>query len=207
MLALFIYIVGHIMTSVKTKETMETLTGKIAKPKMEEALLTPNEYSRPQLALTKVRGVVIHYTANPGTTGWNNRDYFEGLKDTKAAKVSSHFIVGLDGTKIQCVPLNEIAYASNDRNQDTISIECCHPKKNGKFTEETYQSLVELTAWLCGTYNLKRSDIIRHYDVTGKNCPKYFVEHEDAWEEFRDDVFAYIEENKLSEKQAEEQMD
>ena len=26
------------------------------------------------------------------------------------------------------------------------------------------------------------------YDVTGKICPKYFVEHEDAWEQFKADV-------------------
>ena len=34
------------------------------------------------------------------------------------------------------------------------------------------------------TYHLKKDDIIRHYDVTGKICPKYFVDHEDAWNEF-----------------------
>ena len=32
---------------------------------------------------------------------------------------------------------------------------------------------------------------IRHYDVTGKDCPKYFVEHEDAWVQFRQDVQEY----------------
>ena len=34
--------------------------------------------------------------------------------------------------------------------------------------------------------------MIRHYDVTGKNCPKYFVEHEDEWEQFKKDVDAQI---------------
>ena len=33
--------------------------------------------------------------------------------------------------------------------------------------------------------------MIRHYDVTGKDCPKYFVEHEDAWVQFRQDVQEY----------------
>ena len=37
--------------------------------------------------------------------------------------------------------------------------------------------------------NLKEDQIIRHYDVTGKNCPKYFVENEDAWEMFKDNVW------------------
>ena len=38
-------------------------------------------------------------------------------------------------------------------------------------------------------------DVIRHYDVTGKNCPKYYVEHEDAWKQFKVDVADYIEKN------------
>lgn len=76
----------------------------------------------------------------------------------------------------------------NQRNEDTISIECCHPNEDGKFTENTYQSLVELTSWLCRYYNLTAQDVIRHHDVSGKLCPKYFVEHEDAWEQFRNDV-------------------
>ena len=98
--------------------------------------------------------------------------------------VSSHFIIGLDGEIIQCIPLNEMAYASNNRNRDTISIECCHPDESGKFNKETYDSLVKLVRALMKTYHLQSQDVIRHYDVTGKICPKYFVEHEDQWKEF-----------------------
>ena len=47
---------------------------------------------------------------------------------------------------------------------------------------------MELTAWLCNRFQLSSEDVIRHYDVTGKECPKYFVDHEDAWEQFRNDV-------------------
>ena len=156
-------------------------TKKVEKPEIEEEWLTSNKYSRPQIPLKTVNGIVIHYTANPKSDAMDNRNYFENLKDTHTTSVSSHFIIGLDGTIVQCIPLDEIAYASNDRNEDTISIECCHKKKNGAFTKETYQSLIVLTAWLCGEYDLKEEDIIRHYDVTGKNCPKYYVEHEDLW--------------------------
>lgn len=93
---------------------------------------------------------------------------------------------------MQCIPLNEIAYASNDRNADTVSIECCHKKKNGKFTKRTYSSLLELTTYLCKRYRLSEKNVIRHYDVTEKNCPKYFVEHEDAWHRFLSDVAAEL---------------
>lgn len=161
-------------------------------PDYQVELLTPNEYSRPQTAMEEVRGIVIHYTANPGTTAEQNRSYFESLKDTHETKASSHFVIGIDGEIVQCIPSSEISYASNERNSDTISIECCHTDKDGKFTEATYDSLVQLTAWLCGKFNVPVDEVIRHYDVTGKECPLYYVEHEDAWKQFKKDVQNYL---------------
>ena len=157
-----------------------------------EDFLTPNEYSRPQTPVEAINGIVVHYTANPGSTAIQNRNYFEGLKDGTGTYASSHFIIGLDGEIIQCMPLTEVAYASNERNTDTISIECCHPDDSGEFTKETYDSLVKLTSYLCMQYNLSTDSIIRHYDITGKICPKYFVDHEDKWIEFLSDVSSHI---------------
>ena len=82
---------------------------------------------------------------------------------------------------------------SNSRNIDTVSIECCHPDETGKFNQKTYQSMVDLCAWLCLKFDLNENDVIRHYDVTGKICPKYFVEHEDAWKQFKGDVGVKLE--------------
>lgn len=159
-----------------------------SKPDIDVQLLTVNPYSRPGEETDKIKGIVIHYTANPGAAAMSNRNYFENLKDTKETKASSNFVVGLDGEIVQCVPTWEVAYASNDRNNDTVSIECCHPDESGKFNDVTYRSVVQLTAWLCMKFELSEKDVIRHYDITGKNCPKYFVENEDAWEQFREDV-------------------
>lgn len=156
-------------------------------------LLEINEYSRPGTPLEQVNGIVIHYTANPGTTAAQNRSYFDGLKDTGETYASSHFIIGIEGEIIQCIPANEIAYASKDRNADTISIECCIPDETGKFADATYQSLIELVTWLMGRYELSAEDVIRHYDVTGKACPKYYVENEEEWLQFRQDILTYIE--------------
>ena len=147
-----------------------------------------NPYSRPSDALEQVNGVVVHYVANPGTSAEQNRDYFDGLADSGERSASSHFIIGIDGTVIQCIPLNEISYASNERNSDTISIECCHADETGKFSDATYESLVRLVKWLEETFDLEPEDVIRHYDVTGKNCPKYYVENPEAWEQFLKDI-------------------
>ena len=170
-------------------------------PELDVELLTINEYSRPAMALEQVNGIVIHYTANPGTTAIQNRSYFENLAETHETKASSHFVIGLEGEIVQCIPCNEISYASNDRNFDTISIECCIEDETGKFNGNTYNSLIKLTTWLMGRYDLSSEDVIRHYDVTGKNCPKYYVEHEEAWDEFKDDLLNYIEENGIEKEE------
>lgn len=155
---------------------------------VKSKFLSENEYSRPGIKLKKVNGIVIHYVANPMTTAQNNRDYFEGLAISHQTYASSHFVVGLKGEIVQCIPLNEVSYCSNNRNEDTISIEVCHPKEDGKFKKVTYKSVVELTAYLCNIYGLSEEDVIRHYDVTGKICPKYYVEHPEAWIKFKKDV-------------------
>lgn len=151
---------------------------------IDEQLIQTNGSARRGKKLEEVKNIVIHYVANPGTTAKQNRDYFNN-DDTK---VSSHFVVGLEGEVIQCIPLDEISSATNDRNVDTISIEVCHPDESGKFADATYESVVKLTAWLCKKYNLTQNDVIRHYDVTGKDCPKYYVEHPAAWKQLQEDI-------------------
>lgn len=154
-----------------------------------EDFLTVNPYSRPGTPLKKIEGIVIHYVGNPDTTAEANRNYFESLQDGReGVYASAHFIVGLSGEVVQCVPLTEISHASNDRNCDTIGIENCHPDETGEFSDVTYNRLVEFTAYLCNEFDLNEQDVIRHYDVSGKICPKYYVEHEDAWEKFLIDV-------------------
>lgn len=151
-------------------------------------LLPVNDYSRPGEKLEEVNAIVIHYVGNPGTTAEQNRTYYSRLAENHENYISSNFLVGLDGEILECVPVDEVAYCSNWRNEDTISIECCHPDETGKFNDDTYVSLVKLTAWLCMEFQLDSTDVIRHYDITEKECPKYFVDHEDAWMDFKKDV-------------------
>lgn len=151
---------------------------------IQQDFISQDGHSRTGRELKRVNGIVIHYVANPGSTAKGNRDYFESSQ----SRVSAHFVVGLKGEVIQCIPLDEQSSASNDRNPDTISIEVCHPDSSGKFNDKTYGAVVQLTAWLCREFGLNQKDVIRHYDVTGKNCPKYYVEHPDAWKQLRKDI-------------------
>lgn len=169
---------------------------------VRQDFLTPNEWSRPGDPLETVTGVVLHYVGNPGTSAQANRNYFESLSSGELKTyASSHFIVGLEGEVIQCVPLTEIAYASNTRNADTVSVEVCHPDEGGEYAPASYRTVVELTAWLCREFRLEpETDVIRHYDVTGKLCPLYYVEHEAAWAQLLDDIAAEIQIQEEAEK-------
>ena len=162
---------------------------------VEEDLLPVNEWSRPGRWLRQIDGVVIHYVGNPGSSARANRNYFASLSTGRSGTyASSHFIVGLDGEVIQCVPLTEVSYASNHRNGDTVGIEVCHPDAAGRFSDGTYARLMDLTAWICETFGLDPStDVIRHYDVTGKICPKYYVDHPEAWDQLLRDLSAKLE--------------
>ena len=140
--------------------------------------------------LDGVKNIVIHYVGNPNTTAQNNRDYF----DKDSTEVSSHFLVGLEGEIIQCLPLWEKSAASNWRNNDTISIEVCHPDETGKFNDKTYDAVIKLTSWLLKELGLDESAVIRHYDITEKLCPLYYVENGDAWEQLKKDIGTKLDE-------------
>lgn len=159
---------------------------------VQQDFLRKNIFSRPDVTRRQVKNIVIHYVGNPGTSAKATRNYFDGLADQDAQKEgvssSSHFVVGLDGEVIQCIPIDEVAYANAPRNDDTLSIEVCHPDDTGKFNDASYESVVKLTAWLCKQLKLKSSDVVRHYDINGKQCPKYYVEDKEAWKQLREDV-------------------
>lgn len=157
-------------------------------PLWEEDFLPISEYARPGTLLRQVKNIFVHYTANPGTSAAQNHNYFKQLMDTHETSASAHFIIGYDGEIIQCIPLDEMAYAVQTRNEDSISIECCYTAADGSFTPVTYASLIELLKWLTDVYGLDENDILRHYDCGGKKCPLYYTENEDAWQQLKLDV-------------------
>ena len=179
-------IIQMIMTNIKRKMKNMTITNNY---------LTPNQYSRPCTKRTRTTKVAVHYVGNPNTSALANRNYFENCKDTHKY-VSSNYIVGLIGEVICCVPDEEIAYCTNQANSYSVSIEVCHPKKDGVFADCTYVSLCELCAMLLKKYKLAVDDLIRHADVTGKQCPLCWVKTKyqseavatARWNRFKQDV-------------------
>lgn len=156
---------------------------------IKDMLITPNKWSRPQTKIGTIKNIVVHWIGNAGSTAENNAKYFDSLKDGRGTYASSHYIIGNDGVVIRCVPENEVAYHASKANSHSIGIEVCHPDSTGKYTDLAYKSLVELLVDLCERYKLEPTQaIIRHYDVTGKDCPRYYVKNTEAWNKLRQDV-------------------
>lgn len=106
---------------------------------------------------------------------------------------SSHLVVGLQGELYYIVPFNEIAYTTNSANAYSIGVECATTGADDHYTDEEYKTMVKTGAWLAQTYKLDpRVDFIRHYDVTGKICPRYFVNNVKAWKQFKLDCYNYM---------------
>lgn len=148
-----------------------------------------------------MRYVVVHWVANPKTSAQANRNFFENRKEGKTGYGSAHYIIDPKET-LRCIPEDEIAYHVGAElyppwavqhigtypNAWTIGIELCHEDWEGSFQYDVLAQAVDLTRDLLERHKLTKQNIIRHYDVTGKNCPKYFVEHEEEFEKFKDAV-------------------
>lgn len=132
--------------------------------------------------LTQIKYIVIHYTANDGDTDENNGLYFKN-NDVDA---SAHYFVD-DDSITQSVPDNYIAWHCGAktykhpecRNANSIGIEICDDVKNGVIypSAKTIQNVLDLTKSLMKKYNIPKENIIRHFDVTGKHCPAYWVDN------------------------------
>lgn len=155
-----------------------------------EKLLVINKYSRSGEKQNKIEDIIIHWVGNANTSAIANRNYFNNLSKTHATYASSHYIIGLNGEVIRCIPDNEVAFHSGSysENRRSIGIENCHPDWNGKFNDKTYNSLIQLCVELCKKYNIDVNHIKTHNMITGKNCPKYYVEHRDEWNKLISDV-------------------
>lgn len=168
--------------------------------KILEKLLTPNKYSRTQAPLKGVLGVVVHYVANTKTSALLNRNFFENRKLGTTDYGAAHYIVDLNGDVIRCIPDNEVAYHAgakvykpmvvkdlhNAPNSYTLGIECTHIKNSGEMSPETYNTTLELCVDLCKKYKLNPlTQLFIHYEITGKDCHKWFVSNPAEWVKFK----------------------
>jgi N-acetylmuramoyl-L-alanine amidase CwlA len=147
----------------------------------------------------------MHYTDHPGQTPIGAWRYFND--PTKSRYAGIHYCVGMDGEVYEFTdPERVVWHAGAEEYTDwwtqhcprwaknqpcrtpnwiCIGIEVCHPDPTGKWTEKGEKSAALLAKHLLKRYNLGVSNVIRHYDVTGKLCPKWYVERPEEWHRFK----------------------
>lgn len=145
-----------------------------------DSLIPKNKYNRPGTKSTPKR-ICVHYTGDCGATAAQLAKYWQNVaagvfKDKPWSWTSAQYIVGLNGGVVRCIPDNEIAYAAADQNADTIHIEVCYRQKSGVFEEKSIAALGELVRSLMKKYAIPAGKVVRHYDLTGKLCPAYYVD-------------------------------
>lgn len=150
-----------------------------------------------------IRYIVLHYTANNGDTAQNNADYFAGAN----RRASAHYFVD-ENEVVQSVRDTDAAWhcggsIESDHhplrgictNRNSLGVEMCSDKVNGKYviTAQTVDRTVELVRWLMDKYGIDVDHVVRHYDVTGKDCPEPWVRDESLWRKFKARLTAPVE--------------
>lgn len=163
-----------------------------------------NQYSRPGTIRKVTKAIILHYTANKGGTAKNHADFFDGT-DGGAYRYAGAQVFVDSIESLAIMPFGEVAYQANEAacriaklkgvlgnyagnaNVTTIGVEMCI-EKDGSISTETFNRTVDTVVELCKLYDLNESDLYRHYDVTGKNCPAPWVARPSDFKRFKNEV-------------------
>ena len=156
-------------------------------------LLTPNPYNFSGVVYAPSR-IVIHYTGDLGASAAQLSQFFNNTakgmfkNSKKQINTSCNYIIGFDGTIIKKAEDNQMTYSVGSKyNPGSIAIEVCYNSKDGKFTDKAIKALSELVPMLQRKYKIENKNVVRHYDLTGKLCPFYYVDNK-RWEELKDEI-------------------
>ena len=136
----------------------------------------------------EIKYIVVHYTGNNGDTAYNNTKYFKTVR----RGASAHYFV--DENEVwQCVEDKDVAwhcgtkgryYHADCRNANSIGVEMCNSVSKNEAVE---RNTAELVRYLVKKYKLNSDRILRHYDVTHKQCPLTMID-ESEWQKFKDNL-------------------
>lgn len=146
---------------------------------------------------SQIAYIVVHYTANYGDTAKNNADYFA----REVVKASAHYFVD-ESAVWQSVPDDRIAWHCGGglqgsgghthygkcKNANSIGVEICMLDKQGRLRQGSIDNAAKLVRELMDKYGVPADRVIRHYDVTGKNCPAPMVSDMAMWRKFKDSL-------------------
>lgn len=154
----------------------------------------------------KIKYLILHYTANDGDTDESEARFFKN----NIPKASAHYFVD-DDSVTQSVPDNYVAWAVGGSkwnnckqtgggsmykvitNTNSISVEICDTVRDGtyNFSQKTKENVLSFCKVLMLKYGIDINHVYRHFDVTGKSCPAYFVDNA-KWAEFKKELLAVV---------------
>ena len=139
----------------------------------------------------RIEWIVVHYSGIVSAQG--KAAVVERSIRRSERESSTHYIVGEDGI-IQIVRDRHRAwhvggYCTSNKcraeNNNSLGVDLVECKRNTRthsvkdrdwyFSDKVLQDGAQLVAWLADKYNIPQSHIVRHFDVTGKWCPRPFV--------------------------------
>lgn len=145
---------------------------------------------------SSVKFIVIHGTGNKGDTAKNNALYFA---NTNTREAGAHFFVDRKGIIYRSIPMNRTAWAVGGvkyentegaqyykkcTNFNSVSVELCDI-----VDREPSDEMIKSVKWLVKyirKYCPNADEIIRHWDVTGKNCPSIMTgKNNKVWKNFK----------------------
>jgi N-acetylmuramoyl-L-alanine amidase len=170
-----------------------------------------NDNSRPGYKLLRVQATIVHYTANPGADADDHFRYFDQTIVGSERYAGAQIVVDRHKA-LELIPLDEGTFGANDggtaalklqtlRARDaryptrtgdgnanllTIHIEMCQ-EPDGSIHPHTIERTRQIIKMLQDMFpQLKdtKNRVVRHFDVTGKNCPRPFVEDIQKWRAF-----------------------
>lgn len=143
---------------------------------------TPNR-RRPGTLLSP-QSITVHSTGNPTSTATGERGWLVNPNNTRTA--SWHIVVD-ERQAVEAIPLNEVAYHAGDAtgNRTSIGVEICESGNR----QRTMQNAIQLISELLKERNWGVNKLKRHYDWSGKHCPRILMNNNWAgWKNFLNEV-------------------
>ena len=139
----------------------------------------------------KIKYIVIHDTGNVkiGADAENHYKYFSG-GDRQA---SAHYFVD-DKQVLQIIEDDKASWHVGDgngrngiTNRNSIGIEIC--VNPDSLYDVALQKTIELINFLMEKHNIPKENVVRHFDASGKICPKSMSKNNWAkWNEFYSNI-------------------
>lgn len=119
------------------------------------------------------------------TIHWTGPQYLQTPKVVRnwwlesGGQAAAHFIIKSNQC-LQCVPFTKQAYHCGNPtgNRTSLGIEVIPMDEDGRFSDDSIKTIKELLSLF------SPKPIFRHYDWSGKECPKYYI-NEHRWEKLK----------------------